>query len=51
MSPRVAAVDCLGPQLSARERRGHQVVYQRDGCIVLHHAGPVGNASSKEAVG
>ena len=91
----LAAVDYLGPQLSARdtvlvwvadetpdagaarwlvadvvtpqftfasmneqkqhvallERGGHQVVYQRDGYIVLHHAGPVGNLSSKEAEG
>jgi hypothetical protein len=33
------------------ERGGYQVVYQRDGYIVLHHAGPAGNLSSKEAVG
>ena len=33
------------------ERRGYKVVYERDGYIVLHYAGPVGNLSSKEAVG
>ena len=33
------------------ERRGYKVVYERDGDIVVHHAGPVSDLSSKEAVG
>jgi hypothetical protein len=33
------------------ERDGYKLVFSRDGYIVLHRAGPVGNLSSKEAVG